>query len=287
MGFESCHPAVNFLFFSAALYGAAAFSHPIFLAVGLLCAFANAVRRGGRRAVVFALWLFPSAAVFALCYACFHHFGVTVLVHNFIGNRLTLESLLYGLNLGLRGMAVCLWLRCMFDVLSSDKVIYLFGTLDPRLALCLTVLLRFFPRLHLQARRIGLARQGIGCGTAQGSFFRRCGNALRIFSMLISWAIGAFATASDSMRSRGVTLRGRTAFSLYRFDARDRALVIAMFCGIILAAMGVILGATELRFSPAIAWRDPTPLALVTAAGYAVFCLIPLIVAHLTQRRII
>lgn len=287
MGFESCHPTVNFIFFAAALYGAVAFSHPLFLAVGLLCAFAYAVRRGGRRAVVLALWLLPSAAVFALCYACFHHFGVTVLAHNFIGNRLTLESLLYGLNLGLRATAVCLWLRCMFDVVSTDKVIYLFGTISPRLALCLTVLLRFFPRLHRQARRIGLARRGIGRGTAQGGFFRRCGNGLCIVSMLISWAIGAFVTASDSMRSRGVTLRGRTAFSIYRFDARDRALVIAMFCGIILAAMGVILGATELSFAPVIAWRDPTPLAVVTLAGYAAFCLLPLVVEHLTRRHII
>ena len=27
MGFESCHPAVNFLFFAAAIYGSVAFQH--------------------------------------------------------------------------------------------------------------------------------------------------------------------------------------------------------------------------------------------------------------------
>ena len=33
MGFEFCHPAVNFIFFTAVLYGSIAFSHPVFLAI--------------------------------------------------------------------------------------------------------------------------------------------------------------------------------------------------------------------------------------------------------------
>ena len=47
------------------------------------------------------------------------------------------------------------------------------------------------------------------------------------------------------MRSRGSLLRGRTAFSIYRFDNRDRAFVIALFTCITLTAMGVILGASN------------------------------------------
>ena len=40
MGFESCHPAVNFIFFAAALYGAVCFDHPVFLAIAYVSAFA-------------------------------------------------------------------------------------------------------------------------------------------------------------------------------------------------------------------------------------------------------
>ena len=29
MGFEACHPAVNFIFFAAAIYGAVSFKHPV------------------------------------------------------------------------------------------------------------------------------------------------------------------------------------------------------------------------------------------------------------------
>ena len=45
MGFESCHPAVNFLFFAAVVYGSAAFQHPVFLAISCLCAFAFSMKR--------------------------------------------------------------------------------------------------------------------------------------------------------------------------------------------------------------------------------------------------
>ena len=48
MGFESCHPAVNFLFFAAVLAAGAGFTHPVFLGLGYGCAFAYSVRRRGR-----------------------------------------------------------------------------------------------------------------------------------------------------------------------------------------------------------------------------------------------
>lgn len=66
MGFESCHPAVNFLFFAAALYGAVRFDHPVFLAIAYVSAFAYSVRRCGKRAVAVNLFFIPLILVFGL-----------------------------------------------------------------------------------------------------------------------------------------------------------------------------------------------------------------------------
>lgn len=208
MGFESCHPAVNFLFFAAVIYGSVAFQHPVFLAISCLCAFAFSMKRNGKRAVIFNLCLLPLVVCFALYYSSYHHFGVTVLKQNFIGNNLTVESFVYGMVTGLRAAAVCMWLSCLFRVVSSDKVLYLFGRVSPRLSLFLTILLRFIPRIGREARKINLAQKGIGRGSNQGNLFRRLVNCLRIFSMLITWMISALALESDSMRSRGSLLRG-------------------------------------------------------------------------------
>ena len=160
MGFESCHPAVNFLFFAAVIYGSVAFQHPVFLAISCLCAFAFSMKRNGKRAVIFNLCLLPLVVCFALYYSSYHHFGVTVLKQNFIGNNLTVESFVYGMVTGLRAAAVCMWLSCLFRVVSSDKVLYLFGRVSPRLSLFLTILLRFIPRIGREARKINLAQKG-------------------------------------------------------------------------------------------------------------------------------
>ena len=276
MGFEACHPAVNFIFFASVLWGSVYFQHPVFLAIAWLCAFAYSVRRVGRKAVVFNLCLLPLIVVFALYYSAYHHFGVTVLRKNFIDNNMTLESLVYGLVIGLRFATVCMWLEALFSVVSSDKVIYLFGKVSPRLSLFLTILLRFLPRLSREAGRINLARRGVGRGAGQGSPFRWLMNCLEIISMLITWMISALALESDSMRSRGSLLRGRTAFSLYRFDNRDRAFVISLFTCITLTLMGVILGSGKMWYNPRILWRPLNAIGILTAAGYLVLCLMPL-----------
>ena len=285
MGFESCHPAVNFIFFAAALYGTVCFNHPVFLAIAYVSAFAYSVRRCGKRAAAVNLCFLPLILVFGLYYSSYHHFGVTVLRQNFIGNNLTVESFVYGMVTGLRAAAVCMWLSCLFRVVSSDKVLYLFGRVSPRLSLFFTILLRFIPRIGREARKINLAQKGIGRGSNQGNLFRRLVNCLRMFSMLITWMISALVLESDSMRSRGSLLRGRTAFSIYRFDNRDRAFVIALFSGITLTAMGAILGATTMFYNPRIIWKPLENLSAVTAVGYAALCLLPMGLEFWTEYR--
>ena len=93
MGFERCHPAVNFLYFAAVIMGMITFQHPIFLAISFACAFAYSIKRNHWKALLFNLVTLPLIAAFALYYSSYHHFGVTVLRQNFIGNNMTLESL--------------------------------------------------------------------------------------------------------------------------------------------------------------------------------------------------
>ena len=126
---------------------------------------------------------------------------------------------------------------------------------------------------------------GVGKGTDQGNLLQRLVNSIRIFSMLISWTIGALATASDSMRSRGSVLRGRTAFSIYRFDNRDRAYVIGLFACLTITAMGYLLRQTRMVYDPRLQWTPLTVMSYAFYLGYAVFCLMPLGLELYTEWR--
>ena len=103
--------------------------------------------------------------------------------------------------------------------------------------------------------------------------------------MLITWMISALALESDSMRSRGSLLRGRTAFSIYRFDNRDRAFVITLFTCITLTVMGVILGASKMWYNPRIIWRPLNGIGVTAAIGYPTRCLLPLGLELWTEYR--
>lgn len=276
MGFERCHPAVNLIYFAAVIAGTVAFQHPVFLMISFVSACAYSIHRNRGKAAVFALCLIPCAAVFALYYSSYHHFGITVLQRNFVGNNMTLESLVYGLVLGICIAGVCIWMSCVYAVFSSDKMVYLFGRVSPRLSLFLAILLRMVPRIRKEARKINMAQQGIGRGINQGSLWRKMINGIRILSMLITWTIDSLMTASDAMRSRGSSLRGRTAFSIYRFDNRDRAYVIGMFLCITLTVMAVLLKFTDMTYDPRILWKPVTPTGCLFYVGYAMLCLMPL-----------
>ena len=285
MGFEACHPAVNLLYFTAVITGMIAFRHPVFLGISFLCAFAYSLRRNRWKALVFNLILIPLTVLFAFYYSSYHHFGMTELRLNFVGNRMTLESLVYGLVLGFVIAGTMIWMSCVYSVFTTDKVVYLFGKVSPRLSLFLAILLRMVPRIKQEGRRINTARRGVGKGTDQGNLLQRLVNSIRIFSMLISWTIGALATASDSMRSRGSVLRGRTAFSIYRFDNRDRAYVIGLFACLTITAMGYLLRQTRMVYDPRLQWTPLTVMSYAFYLGYAVFCLMPLGLELYTEWR--
>ena len=276
MGFELCHPAVNFIYFSSVIAGMIFFQHPVFLLISYGCAFVYSVKRNKWKALVFNLLMIPLIIAYGLYYSSYNHFGLTVITQNMIGNKLTVESLVYGMVLGGVITGVMIWFSCVYSIFTTDKVVYLFGRVSPRLSLFLAITLRMVPRVKKEAIRINRAQQGIGRGINQGSVWRRMGNGLRIFSMLLTWLIDSLTTCSESMQNRGSTLRGRTAFSIYRFDNRDRAYVITLFAFLTVTMMGVMLQQTNITYDPQIVMNPITPMSWAFFGGYGALCLMPL-----------
>ena len=285
MGFEKCHPAVNFIYFTTVIAGMVVFKHPIFLLISFVCAFIYSIKRNGLKALVFNVILLPCVAAYAFYYSSYNHFGVTVLQQNMIGNNMTLESLVYGFVLGFVIAGVLIWFSCVYSVFTTDKVVYLFGKVSPRLSLFLAIILRMVPRIKKEAEKINTTQRGIGRGANQGNVFQRLRNSIRILSMLITWTIDSLTLVSESMRSRGSSLRGRKAFSIYRFDNRDRAYVVGNFACLTVIFMAVMLKQTDILYDPRIIMNPSTTMSYLFYAGYAAFCLMPLGLELWTEYR--
>lgn len=285
MEFARYHPAINLLYFTAVLTGTILFRQPVFLCLSYVCAFLYLLKLRGLRALIPGLGLLPLALLFALWYGSYHHFGLTVLGVNFIGNQVTLESFLCGGTWAMVCVAAVLWMGCVHAVFTTDKIVYLLGRVSPHLSLYLSILLRTVPRLNKQRQRIELAQRGIGRGKGQGNIFQRMRNTLRRGSILLTWLIEGIVTTSDSMRCRGCSLRGRTAYSLYRFDGRDRSFVIGLCSLICVLLMALLLDQTMIRFAPQVVMMPITPMSCLFYAAWAALCLLPPVLELLGARR--
>ena len=285
MRFDSYHPMINFIYFTAAIICAIQFQHPMFLMISYLAAFLYSVKLNGKKALIFNLCLIPLAAVYTGWYAYYNHFGVTVLRLNMIGNQITLESIVTGMVRGITAVTVIMIFTYIFTIVSADKIIYLFGRISPRLSLYLSVLLRFVPRVKQRAKRIELSRKGIGKGCLQGDILQKILHTCGFLSILITWTLEDFVESAASMKCRGYSLRGRTAFSIYRFDNRDRGFVIAMFACLMVCAAAVLFDQTMITYRPEIIMNRITPISYVFYGVYALFLLLPMILQVIGEKR--
>lgn len=289
MRFDSYHPAINLIFFASAIGCTVCFNHPVFVMISYTMAFAYSVKLNGRRALTFNICLIPAILAYGWFYSYYNHFGVTVLGKNFIDNSMTLESLVYGMVLGIVIASVIMWASCMFAVFSSDKVVYLFGRISPRLSLFISMVLRAVPRIKERAGRINISRRGIGCGAGDGNPVKKLLNTVRLISILITWSLENFVESAQSMKSRGYTLKGRTAFSIYRFDNRDRAFTIAVCACMTMTVMAALLDQTSIYYDPEIIFNRITAVSYIFYISYAVLLAMPMalqIAGEIKFRRI-
>ena len=123
------------------------------------------------------------------------------------------------------------------------------------------------PRFKTQIIAVSNAQKCVGRDAANGSLLKRAKNGITIVSIMITWSLENAIETSDSMRSRGYGLSGRTAFSLYRFDRRDlAALIFIIFCAAYIIT-GAALGGLYFEYFPAIAgkWGGAYTLSLFGA----------------------
>ena len=283
--FTNYHPIVNLLYFTLVITFSMLITHPIAQVIALICAITYAVSADGKRSISFLLkFCLPMVLLTAFINPAFNHEGTTVLLYFGTGNPLTLESILYGFGSGAMLVTVILWFSSFSRVMTSDKFIYLFGKLIPALSLILSMSLRFVPKFKKQMEIVTEAQRCLGRDISTGSMLQRLKIGITILSIMITWALENAIETADSMKSRGYGLRGRTAFSIYRMDERDKYAVAWFgFCGLFIIA-GVILNAFGFRYFPNIRYAA---LDMTTIPFYAVYfglCITPVIL-NLTEER--
>lgn len=269
---------VNFVYFTLVLTFSMFFMHPVYLTASLLCAAAFSIRLSGKSALRPQLkFLLPTVLAVALINPAFSHAGVTILAYLPSGNPLTLESIVYGTAAAVMLAAVILWLSCFNVVMTTDKFVYLFGRVIPSMSLVLSMAFRFVPRFAAQFREVSEAQRCIGRDLSEGSAVERIKKAASIVSIMVTWSLENAAQTADSMKSRGYGLSGRTAFSVYCLDGRDKALLVwLLLCGFYIVC-GWAAGGIEFHYYPMMEGTQLGVFQLSFMLAYLLLCLTPIV----------
>ena len=203
------------------------------------------------------------------------HNGMTVL---FVVNDLpvTLESIAYGAGAGVMLSCILYWFASFSQLMTSDKLLYLFGSFSPKLALILSMAIRYVPLFAQQTRRVSQAQKAMGLAREDTVPDRIRGGG-RVLSVMVTWALENGIITADSMTARGYGIGRRTFFSLYRFRRNDAVQLLLALALAGVTAWGIAAGAADAVYYPALGPVPFTGRALTTYGAYALLCFIPVL----------
>ncbi len=247
--FSEYNPIINFMFYIGAILFGMFFVHPVFLFVSLAFAITFHVTIKGRESFRFITGLIMFACFLAAINPLINSRGEKVLFTYFGGRPYTMEALLYGFAISMMFVAVIIWFSTYNRIMTSDKFLYIFGRIAPSSSTVLTMTLRFVPNYKNKIIQLSNSRSSIGLGIS-GDKKQKIENALMIISSLITWAFEGGIVTADSMKSRGHGTGERTAFALYSFEAKDKALLILIIVLELITLICGIKGAAETEYTP-------------------------------------
>lgn len=276
--FSKMHPIINLIFFSMVIIFTGVFNKPIYMAVSFISSFIFSIYLNRKGALKYnLLFAIPLMIILSVLYPIWNHQGMTILVYVDY-NPITLESIYYGISLGVRISSILMWITCYFNIMTSDKFLYIFGAISPKISLYFSILLRLCPRIKERFREISTGQSSIGRSYTQGNLFRMFINFIRILSMTITWILENIIDISASMKSRGYGLKGRTSFSLYKFTKRDKMMLIIDVILILVITSGSLGGYNSIRYYPSIKYNNNYVYEVISLISYIVFSIVPFVI---------
>ncbi len=283
-GFRGLHPLSSLIFYTLTLVFCLSSTHPLSLITAIACALCYDVKLRGSKAVKFFVKIIlPVSLAACVLNGLVNHEGGTVIFYLPGNTPFTLEAVLYGLVFALRASAAMIWLNSFNEVVTNDKIIFLFGRFSPKTALIISMALRFIPLVSAQAEEINTAAKGIGLSSSSDSFIRRITSAAQRLSILVSWTMERGIDTADSMKARGYGLSRRTVYSKYVFTLKD-ALTLALSAAFILLFI-ISRASLTSEYIPQTAIPFPDAAGLISSVYFCIFLLFPTILDVTEEKK--
>lgn len=274
--FSNYHPIVNLTYFLMVLGCASLLRHPVCLGIALVSSTIYAsVLTGKENLIRIIKGMLPMSVMIIIINPLVNHQGVTILGYFRSGNPFTLEACIYGFAAAAIIWSLVQWFVCWNRIMTTEKLIYLFGRLMPALSLVVSMSLRFVPRYQRQLHKIMDAQKQLGKFGKGAGVISRLKLSIRVLSIMTTWAIEHAVETAQSMKGRGYGLPGRTAFSIYRWQARDTRLFIFELVLGVSVLIGGIRGSFQWSWMPIMSSLHITVKNGLIFGSYLLLTLLP------------
>ncbi len=271
--FENYNPIVITLYFLSMTCILMFSQNPFLLLIGFVGAiiyYSVRNKENNLRAHIFYFFLF---LVLTIINPIISHNGKTVL---FVINDspITLEATVFGAVSSGIIVTVLYLFRTFSSIMTRDKLLYVFGKLSPKLSLILSMGIRYIHLFKERTKKISDNQRALGLYKDDNMLDKiKCD--LRVFSILITWALENGITTANSMEARGYGKHRRTYYSVFKFRASDIfILTVTLLCTAV-TVTALILGDLDFVFYPSIKFADPTPLGTASYIAYGILSLLP------------
>ena len=260
--------------------------HPVCLIISLVLSFVYSIMLNGQRAVKFNLFgVLPMMVIMALLNPAFNHEGMTILAYLPSGNPLTLESIINGIAVAMVLASVVLWFSCFNVIITSDKIIYLFGRIMPSISLIFSMVIRFVPRFKAQINQVKMAQIALHGNISNDNIIIKLKRAIKIISTMITWSFESAIDTADSMKSRGYGLSGRTVYTNFKITNRDIAAIALMIIIGIYIIIGAACGVMYATYTPTIHYVVGSVYSTSVFTAYFLLLAIPIFIELWEERK--
>lgn len=276
--FAVMHPWTNFIYTVLVLVITMFTMNPVMLAASYAGSLAFGIyMQGGSFLKKNIIIIIPVVIFSVLIQPVFNHSGVTPLFY-INDNMVCLENVVYGAIISLLLVSVIQWCSVAAMYLSSEKMMYLFGSFIPSVGMIFSMILRMIPLMGKRYRQIHEAQLGLRGVEAKENVIEKIGHFANEFSTLITWSLESSMETSMSMESRGYGLKGRTSFNRFRFTLKDAVVIIIMVACFVLAIIPIAEDKLAVYYLPVIYFTEINSGEVLAVAAFVILVLIPLVI---------
>ncbi|MFI3141821.1 MAG: energy-coupling factor transporter transmembrane component T [Clostridia bacterium] len=284
--FNDFHPLTNLSFFLFAVLLTISTAHPIILTASLLLSLVyDYILRGKTSIKMNLIFVLPTVILIILINFIFSHHGVTTLFTSESGVNYTLESLVTGVVTAVKFSAIVVWFFALSVILNEEKIIFLFGRVSPKIALVISMSLRFMPLMLSQYEQIAQAQKGLGKAQDNKKIIKKIKQIIRNISILITWQLERAIETSNSMTARGYGLKGKTKYNKFKFTGADFTFINLYLVSLCVYLAARFKGGLFAFYTPIIMISHEGVFSVLAIALFIAVCLSPIFIDSRKQHN--